>query len=551
MALSLILSLPCPSFAQGGGRSYGLNLELGFNGYAVPSRWVPLRISSGIQAEGGTIQIIRADHDSGQEFLESYPYRPEAWLECPIKTGLKGQTITVRLVSNAGLLAESAIDSGAQTFPGHIVLLVGMDSSARLGVSEALQEHEPILALEQALEQLPTHGFCYDAVSALVVHDPASSISPAQREALSAWIAGGGKLIIFGAQNGENAFFSPFQATWKLGDFNSGTTILHHSFGNGFISIIPGTTIQDRERWKEILDLQPYGSSLRLNPGRIFTGADLPHASWIDPLSTDSRFVIGAGAWMVLALFLVLSRRKRIMPIMLFSVAASFLAVSGGRFFLEDNATGADSHSRLFILPEGSGALVQVGISSPQFRIRPELKDVLLPRSIDFSFGRSEQGTLKPDGSASWAQLMERPIFMVSAYRNSSLILEAFLAKGAFALSNAHALASSMGDVQDASYPPEFMAEQRENLVYMGAGLEDSWWEWLENGRRWEKRSSYPAWLGGDAAWLLRLHRESPDSGFLIGREEMPGITFKLQGGARNMSLWTYPVSGTQKDTRP
>ncbi len=168
-----------------------LEAELGFDGHFVPDRWAPLWLRSE-GAPGARIEVERRGANGSDIGRESFPAGDGQRIECPVPMTVDLETIAVRLVSGDGILAEVKLDARSNAFPGNLALACGLPVSARLAISSALMPGEPVQAVAVGTDELPANGLDYDGVGALALADPGSVLSPAQREALLAWIAGGG-----------------------------------------------------------------------------------------------------------------------------------------------------------------------------------------------------------------------------------------------------------------------------------------------------------------------------------------------------------------------
>src|SRR4030042_3118712 len=165
-------------------------IKYGFGGYSVPGYWAPLYIKVNQEIKSGRIEIERKNN-SNTFSKEIFPCSKNNTIECPILFDENISSIIIRLFSYNELLIERTINIDEKIFPGHIILTNGMNSKIQQSIAHSLFPEEPIQVVPINLEDLPSVGFNYDSISALVISDPGILLTPSQINALKYWIAGG------------------------------------------------------------------------------------------------------------------------------------------------------------------------------------------------------------------------------------------------------------------------------------------------------------------------------------------------------------------------
>ena len=183
-----------------------LSVTAGYEGYVVPGRWTPLTIEV-TGTMDGWVQVARL-HQGLPVVTEEYRCRVEdetRRLLIPVFVEETGSRLEVRLVEGGKVLGRVEVDLLAKVFPGHLILTVNLPAWHRQtppqhGVGPVLSSargQEPVLVIPVEFSALPGSALAYDGVSALVVNGDLAVLNPLQAQALRAWLAGGGSLLLF------------------------------------------------------------------------------------------------------------------------------------------------------------------------------------------------------------------------------------------------------------------------------------------------------------------------------------------------------------------
>jgi hypothetical protein len=249
--LSLILLLlNAPSAeraaAQLSSGAISLALRAGYAGYFREGAWLPIRVE--VRNAGGAVngRLVVRPETSGDAIYNTYsaPVSLAAGsrqtVTLYITARIFAQSARVELIADDGAVAasERALLRGIQ--PGdrlHVVIseapINAVDfTTVRIAANESFQA-------DWRVSDLPDRAAALDAVDVIAINDADTSrLSAAQREALAAWVLGGGHLIVGGGAN------------WRA------TTA-------GIRDLLP--IIPTGERAVETLD--PLAAWLRLEPG--------------------------------------------------------------------------------------------------------------------------------------------------------------------------------------------------------------------------------------------------------------------------------------------
>lgn len=184
-----------------------LTARAGFDGYCKENRWFPARVT-----------IENTGKDAQARVQASYPNQSNGQtafgLDLPLPSGARKefflyaypadymQRLTVSVIENGRTLAERNLNL---TCLGAKNLLVGLLSEtpsdyASLSSLKPLDGAARVVQLRPA--DLPDQPQGWQALDALVIAGADSgALSPAQRAALGAWLAEGGKLLVTGGSN--------------------------------------------------------------------------------------------------------------------------------------------------------------------------------------------------------------------------------------------------------------------------------------------------------------------------------------------------------------
>ncbi|MCD6553750.1 MAG: hypothetical protein J7M16_07120 [Anaerolineae bacterium] len=195
--------LPANIHAQEGGPS--LQVQAGFDGYYRPDDCLPLLVT--VANEGrevqGEVRVIR-DDSMGRRTVYAQPVLLPAHSRKQFFLYVFGEgyipQITVRLVERGQVLRKQDVSLSAIQ-PGDALVGVVSSSPSTLNLLAALTTAQGgrVFVAHLSLQDLPPQGRAWGALDALVLNDVDTSVfTPAQREALAAWVTFGGHLVVAG-----------------------------------------------------------------------------------------------------------------------------------------------------------------------------------------------------------------------------------------------------------------------------------------------------------------------------------------------------------------
>lgn len=499
-----------------------LEATLGFGGYSTPGRWSPLWIRCAEAPRSSSIQVARLGSDGKEISVETFPSLGGARLECPVLLSEGLAALKVRLVAGSRTLAELDIDRNAGFFPGHLVLSCGLSASSRRAVSAALLPGEPIIVVPTSLSNLPANGLDYDGVSAIVIGatgvDGTDLLTAAQRNALLAWIAGGGSLVA-AAEGGE-----PVLASLGLG-VGPGSEAL--SFGFGRYSILRTGGQPEETAWREALGLRPYGSLQMIGASAALRGADTKlvepaSAPWIRRIIAMALFT-----WLAAIVAAFFFARKKLAPVAFVTGIALAVVLAGGGVLSRSIARGVRFRILVLALPEAETAFATFRATAfePKSPFTWLPSEVIGPISVDYA--GEESGSFKE-----WNHLLGRSI--LSAAGSGRMTLSGLMTRDGWRRLDLPT--TKTGSLE----PPRIDSTRR--LAYLGAGEGGGWWT-KENGGAWLRVEQAPAWLEAEAAWLIDLRGMRKDAGILVGVCPASLSGFSLQGAPPQGDLvWAMPL---------
>jgi hypothetical protein len=194
----------------GGGRRAGpqavaLATEAGLDGYYRVGQWLPVRVqleNNGAPIDG-RVEVVLA-RPNGGEVTYRYP------VNLPMQSH---KEITLYLSPNqyTSRLRVALLDQAGQVIATQEQPLTAVDINDRLygiladqpSAFNTLMEIDPpdgvALTAQLTVRGLPDRSVALDALDALIISNVDTGIlTPAQRAALSAWVANGGRLIVAG-----------------------------------------------------------------------------------------------------------------------------------------------------------------------------------------------------------------------------------------------------------------------------------------------------------------------------------------------------------------
>ena len=512
LAAFLLGLAPRPGLADGA----RLRAELGFGGYVVPGRWMPLVVTVSGAVESARVEVIHEEEGPAGKAVESLPCPPPGGgnrVEYPLFAAATGSAVLVRLVAGDQILAKQHLRTDVKVFPGHLVLAVGLPAVTQQALGQILLPAEPVLAVERGLAELPNIPLGYDGVSGLVMADPGPVLNPAQTKSIRAWLAGGGRLVICAARPGAEGLAASFLPADRPAV--AGTQEVPLGFGR-LVLVDNQPSELSLAEWRRFLPLPPYAQALRITASRFFAGRDSLRAQ-IPSLARGYLWLLGGWAAASLGLCL-LARRKGLVLLLVLTVIATSAAVPAGSWYMRTWRRGAVVRTRAIILPQGGGLLVNTGIELARAGRWRMTGTQASPWGVTIDLQGEGQGRLAPRSKPPliWRHHVPTPSHVARLTGSTGLSLAGWLPP----------LPGPGG------LPPT----SREQVLWDGK----SWQPGRRGGRMGMEQC--PAWLRGESDWLAALAALAPGSQWLIGYGSLPGLTLAIQGGAENEAYWAKPL---------
>jgi hypothetical protein len=519
-----------------------LSASLGFAGTVVPGRWNPLWARCDGEPGEAEIVVVLLSEDGSAIGAESFPCRDGLRVECPVMVDERLRSVSVRLVSSGQILAEEKVPARAKLFPGHVALVVGEGFDAEIAISSALYPSEPVQAISLGLSDLPSMGLDYDAVSAIAIRDPGRALTPAQRDAMASWIAGGGRLAVTKARAAAESIVGliagPSERAPSTLSLGLGSIVL---VGEGEAGEGPGET---ERRWKAALALSPYGQAERLTASRAFKSPADSFSKGSESTRAEIVILAALALWAGVAVLASRNRRKSIVPVVAAAAASLAFAAAGAAGLDSMLRRGARSSARALVLPGEGFAIASIGVRTSFGDSRRDFASVAAARGLEVGYGSLEGGLMGAGNGAGfeWSHSLPRSSLSLRSSSRDALDLCGVLEPGVLAGSGfpAGALASARS-----LELPELESPGR--LAFVSAGPAEA--SWLSRkGGRWVAEESFPSWLGPDAAWIDALRSLAPGRSFLVGRCSAPALRLKVGGSAARgyaatEVLWAMPVA--------
>jgi hypothetical protein len=514
---------PCAAEAR-------LEASLGFGGATPPGRWVPLRIRGEGLPRGASVRIARLAADGRSLGVETFPALEGVGIECPAWMSGDLDAVSVRLQSGDRVLGEIRIDAKSKPFPGHVVLARGLSTRARLAIASSLMPVEPVLAVAVESSDLPSNGLDYDAISAIAIGGESLELSPAQRGALLAWLAGGGRLCA-----AETALAGGF-----LGELVPAAGKGPVPYGLGRFATLSPDRAEIPASWTEALALEPYEPSARLGAGAIArapeSGAPEGGAAGASGATRGARVAMAAAAAAWIAALVAAAALGRGKAAPLAAVAAICLAAVFAGSSALDRAMlrGASVRARALVVPGSGSAFLSLDAKAYRPSSSFEWAAIRALESPSFAYADEESGAF-----GEWRHSLIKAAFGLRAGDGSRLELETMLEPEEWdrlsALSSAAPLRSQRGGKQ----PPE--AESAYPLAFAEQGEPVAWWT-KAPGAPWVKLKDAPGWLKDDEGWILSLRGGKRSLPLLAGRCAAGALALDVEGSALREVDWAMPL---------
>jgi hypothetical protein len=508
-----------------------LECTLGFGSFSVPRRWIPLYVRGDKELDSGRVEIRRKDREGRVLSLETYAYRSASRLECPVLMDEDCASLNVSLRSGSHVLAESELRPGEKVFPGHIALCAGMPSAVQRSLSGLLEPKEPIQVVAFKPGELPGIVLDYDCVSLLATADPGLSLSPSQTQALVAWVAGGGRLMLTGVKAEGKSILSAF----GLGAARD--SVMAYGLGRvaAFMteaSDLPRMGLDDALR--SAVGLQPYGKDRRVVAGRVFSRDYPPPIPDSDTAKPASPLAISLIIWAGAMSSLFFVRKRRFAYLCVLCLVSTALAVPCG--LLLDSAwhRGARCALRVLALPEASGVLADAAFrvsSTPHFAENP-----IGPAAIGFDV--SETGRIRADGAPGWKHLSWKSRFSLNSGGRGRLEVTGYLPNLVVEGTGMEEAVASFS--LESGLPRAADPGRRGPLAYYSA-VSDTWWLWRPTARLWARTEDAPPDFAPCAAWLESLPAQMGKPGVLAGIDRFESMRFGLGGASFDSAVWASP----------
>ncbi len=498
-----------------------VDVRLGIGGRGVPRRWNPLWVSIDPPPERGRVELrrvyrgtketgssVRSRSSSPATASESFPLDASGRAECPIFLDQGLLEIEVSVRDGRRLIARELLNPWQSTFPGHAILCNGLSAAARNAVAGFLFPIEPVHAPQSASRDFPSSALDYDAVGAVIIDGEALSLSPSQRDALSAFASGGGAVAVVGGRPERYIDFD-------RADLAAGKRFSAVPFGMGRVVLIergPGYALDSRDPdfWKDALAMPPYDEARRLNASRFAiedrpSDADASSASPIEDPPPTAGVAIAAGAWAAVASALLLARKRRL-AVALAGAVLSFagLSIAGAAIDRTWNR-GASAEIRMVALPLGAGVLADIRVRGAG----ASAAGLGQPRLIRVALEDAERGTLDPSSLFAWRHEFEVPYLSVLSVGDGSVRLAGLLPAGA--------LAGVRGG------GAELIIGKDGELLPAAAG-------------------ALPDWALAEEPWMRSVAAAFPGADVAFGKRELPSVGFTVQGRAPETAFWAEPA---------
>ena len=481
----------------------GFEADFGFGGWSMPSRWAPLRIACDGAPAGAVAEITRFDAEGREGPTEVFPVGRFPQIECPIHVDAGSYRLCVRLVAQGEALAERSILTGGRTFPGQVVLCVGLPEAVRRAISESLRPLEPVLAIDLPSSMLPALALDLDGIAGIALNAGSGALSPAQRSALAAWSASGGRV----AEIAESEL----------------------SGGRG----------TQAAYWRERLALAPFGQDHRLSAGRLAAASGSRTPARSSSLEADVCVVLVLSLWAI-ALFLLSRRKRGFVWIGLGAVLLGLAAFPAARAIDSGHAGLGRVSARVLYLGDGS-LLVDASVArlSPSWNL--DLSGLMPNRPLRFSVVKTAGDTDVGERESGLLPGAGRPARLVHSAGIPAVSIKAGEAEGL----ELWAFASGKGVDLPASSAAWSRASGRD-LALVRAGKESTWF--APGPKGWQALPVAPDFVGADGAWVAALRGIRPDQDFLVGRDRSPDPYISLAGAGPVEVLWALPLDPEPAD---
>ncbi|MFZ4814328.1 MAG: hypothetical protein ACOYL5_07325, partial [Phototrophicaceae bacterium] len=203
--IGLVGAVVFPAAAQDGTRLIELNVDAAYDGAYRPDQWMPIRFT--VENRGDELNarvIIRPETNRGVTGTFSLPValptnsRKTDTLYITAQAGVQTLTVEVLDAENSRLAEDTVPLRTLQTSDGLFIVLTTAASGA-LDLQSAAPEGMSAAQATWTVNLLPDHPSGLESVNTMLFTDVDSgTLTPAQRDAISAWVVDGGHLIVTG-----------------------------------------------------------------------------------------------------------------------------------------------------------------------------------------------------------------------------------------------------------------------------------------------------------------------------------------------------------------
>ncbi len=212
IGLILILLLLLGAWTQPDAARGGLIMtaRAGFDGFYKSGQWVPVYVtlSNSSSLVEGTVQIVTNPASSSERLVYdapvSLPTQSKKLVTLYVQAPNFTNTLQVEFLDENGeLVVETATNSLSQLLPDALLYGVVTPEPGEFGFLENVTgTYKEAKVAFLSLEELPETAVPWNNLDVLIIHDSdTGQLTPAQKEALNAWVDTGGQLVLTGGAN--------------------------------------------------------------------------------------------------------------------------------------------------------------------------------------------------------------------------------------------------------------------------------------------------------------------------------------------------------------
>ena len=518
-------------------------MNLGYGGYTVPGYWTPLFIKSNQNIKSGSIEIERINNSKNAP-VEIFPITKNSMVECPVLINENFGGIIVRMYSGKEMLIERTIKANEKIFPGHIILTIDMNSRIQQALTHSLFPYEPVLTIPFNMEDLPSNGLSYDSISAVVMPDPGIRLTPSQTDALKYWIAGGGKLVLFGLNPGEESITN-ILSPGNLYKEKDGYIEIRQGYGKiyGF-NKEAGMSEQALygSEWKKILELEPYTHNLRFTSSKMFTANDNLQNRISDYSYIRTPIFIFIISWFLLFAILLLLPKKKYILLSALTLVCIISFVPAGLYLKKKWHGGTQYQNRVVVMPGVDLAAIDTRIWYPKFN-GMWMKNNFSLWGIEADLGISEKAYFYPwfGKKSALVHRLSKCMTALSGGNTDTIEFSGYGSSNLFKSSIINGLVIKENNPFPDIHEMDF-GNNANMVILKGNNHDPELLIWDKTLKQWKRSDSVPVWLVKDMDWADNLKRSTPKTSWLIGYDEIQGINLKLQKELCQTALWATPV---------